>query len=345
MKISVVIPFFQRERGLLSHAVESVTAQVLPIDYVIDIIVVDDGSPMPARDETLVPLPDSVRLRILEQSNQGVGAARNAGLEAAEPDTAVMAFLDSDDAWTPTHLSSAVEAINNGADFYFDNNIAYDGVDAFSYSTFIQKTHGTLDVNKPFTAIMSGPAGFEAILQECLPHTSQVAYKFTSHRGVRFSTHLRRAGEDQLFWLTVACRSKKIAYSTMIGGRRGFGVSIYRETLGWDSPNGPSRLADEIFMRSTISRNFDLSKSQRSLLRRDTQKSHDHFVFLALRSTRRQPGGIASALRRILTENPSSWGMFARAIFNLPNHIRDLRKHGATAQTAVCHTPGPLESR
>lgn len=334
MKISVVIPFFQREPGLLSRAVASVAAQVLPTDCMIDIIVVDDGSPTPARDESLVVLPTSVRLRILEQNNQGVGAARNAGLDAAEPDTTVVAFLDSDDVWAPTHLSNAVEQIGDGADFYFDNNIIDDGVDAFSYSAFIQRTHGILDDRRPITAVMTGPVGFETILQECLPHTSQVAYNFNRHREVRFKTDLRRAGEDHLFWLTLASRSKKIVYSTMIGGRRGFGVSIYRETLGWDSPNGLSRLADEILLRSTISGSFDLSKSHRSLLRRDAQKSHDHFLFLALRNARRQPSGIASALRRVLTENPSSWGMFARAVFHLPNHVRDLREQRAMTQAS-----------
>lgn len=332
MKISVVIPFFQREPGLLSRAVASVAAQVLSTDCVIDIIVVDDGSPTPAREESLVGLPETVRLRILEQNNQGVGAARNTGLEAAEPDTTVVAFLDSDDVWAPTHLSNAIEQISDGADFYFDNNIIDDGVDAFSYSDFIRKTHGKLDARRPITAVMTGPVGFETILQECLPHTSQVAYNFHRHHEVRFKTDLRRAGEDHLFWLTLASRSTKIAYSTMIGGRRGFGVSIYRETLGWDSPNGLSRLADEILLRSIISRNFDLSKSHRFLLRRDAQKSHDHFLFLALRNAKRQPSGIASALRRVLSENPSSWGMLARAVCHLPNHVRGLREQGTITQ-------------
>lgn len=333
MKISVVIPFYQRERGLLARAVESVVAQLLPPDCVVDIIVVDDGSPTPARYETLVPLRDKFQLRILEQKNQGVGAARNAGLDAAKTDTSAVAFLDSDDVWTPAHLRDAIEQLKDGADFYFDNNIIDDGVNAFSYSTFMMKTHGSPTVDPPLIGVMQGPAGFEAFLRECLPHTSQVVYDFDLHRDVRFNTRLRRAGEDHLFWLSLASRSKKITYSTAIGGRRGFGVSIYRETLAWDSPNGLSRLADEILMRSTISQMFVLSDAHKHLLRRDAQGSHDHFLFLALRNARRQPRSVASALRRILTESPSSWVMLARAVINLPKHVVDLRIERSVAQT------------
>jgi glycosyltransferase involved in cell wall biosynthesis len=55
MKVSLVIPFYQHERGLLARAVDSVVAQLLPPDCVVDIIVVDDGWFTSARDDTLVP--------------------------------------------------------------------------------------------------------------------------------------------------------------------------------------------------------------------------------------------------------------------------------------------------
>ena len=49
MKTGIVIPFFQRKSGLLARAVASVIAQEKA--EAAAIIVVDDGSPRPARVE------------------------------------------------------------------------------------------------------------------------------------------------------------------------------------------------------------------------------------------------------------------------------------------------------
>jgi glycosyltransferase involved in cell wall biosynthesis len=65
-----------------------------------ELIAVDDGS----SDDTLAWLeaqPDA-RIRPLTQTNQGVSAARNAGLDAARG--RYVAFLDADDTWAPTFV-------------------------------------------------------------------------------------------------------------------------------------------------------------------------------------------------------------------------------------------------
>ena len=138
-------------------------------------------------------------MSIVEQQNSGVGAARNAGISAADPATAFIAFLDSDDEWGPLHLNTAVEQLNAGADFYFDNNIIDEGIDAFSHSEYMKMMHGPLDLDRPFVGIIDGKTAFNAILHECLPHTSQVVYNFQRHGAVRFETQMQRAGEDQIF--------------------------------------------------------------------------------------------------------------------------------------------------
>src|SRR3546814_10599300 len=71
-RISVVIPFFQRKRGLLREAVRSVACQYLPWSAEVELIVVDDGSPVAAQlDLDNLALPDWIRLRILRQANAG----------------------------------------------------------------------------------------------------------------------------------------------------------------------------------------------------------------------------------------------------------------------------------
>lgn len=93
--ISVIIPAWNRA-GELRHAIDSALAQTLPP---LEIIVVDDGS----TDETAEVLAQyGDRIRVLRQANQGVAAARNAGIAAARGD--LLAFLDSDDVWLPRKL-------------------------------------------------------------------------------------------------------------------------------------------------------------------------------------------------------------------------------------------------
>jgi glycosyltransferase involved in cell wall biosynthesis len=115
--ISVIIPVFNRA-GEVCNAIDSALAQTLPP---LEVIVVDDGS----TDET----PDVLarygdRIRVVRRSNQGVAAARNAGIAIARGD--LLAFLDSDDVWLPRKLelqASRIEAdpelglVHCGVDF------------------------------------------------------------------------------------------------------------------------------------------------------------------------------------------------------------------------------------
>ncbi len=100
---SILIPTYNRA-ALLECALASVFAQTF-IDY--EIIVIDDGS----SDDTLLRLEPylSERLRVLSQSRQGPGAARNLGSSAARGDYLV--FLDSDDLLFPWSLESYARLI------------------------------------------------------------------------------------------------------------------------------------------------------------------------------------------------------------------------------------------
>ena len=91
--MSVVIPFYSDCPGLLKNAVESALNQTLTN---IEVIVVDDGSPLSA-DSELDSINDP-RLKIVcHKVNSNGGIARNTGVNNAEGE--FIAFLDYDDNW------------------------------------------------------------------------------------------------------------------------------------------------------------------------------------------------------------------------------------------------------
>ena len=99
VRIAVIIPFFQRTEGIVEKAVRSALAQ--SCDQ-LEIIIVDDCSPVPATNElerVMAEYPGSIRIVMMEK-NSGQGAARNMGLDCVKTETEYVAFLDSDDEWT-----------------------------------------------------------------------------------------------------------------------------------------------------------------------------------------------------------------------------------------------------
>lgn len=101
--VSIIMPCHDAKTHLPS-SVGSVLAQSHP-DW--ELIAVDDGS----HDDTLTWLRQQAdpRIQVLSQSNQGVSAARNAGLSKARG--TYIAFLDSDDTWDAGFLRAMVNAV------------------------------------------------------------------------------------------------------------------------------------------------------------------------------------------------------------------------------------------
>lgn len=103
--ISIVIPVFNRA-GLIARTVESCLAQTY---REIEVVLVNDCS-TDGLSEALAPFADESRVRLINhEQNQGVSAARNTGVEAAEG--TLIAFLDSDDLWQPPKLERQMALI------------------------------------------------------------------------------------------------------------------------------------------------------------------------------------------------------------------------------------------
>ncbi|HET7738849.1 MAG TPA: glycosyltransferase family A protein [Tepidiformaceae bacterium] len=116
--ISVVIPAYNREQ-YLAAAISSTRAQTVTPS---EIIVVDDGS-----TDGTAEVGRQLGVTLIQQANKGCGEARNAGVAAASGE--FLAFLDSDDAWTPRKLELQVAALTKdpALDMVFGEVIQFRG--------------------------------------------------------------------------------------------------------------------------------------------------------------------------------------------------------------------------
>lgn len=102
--ISVVIPVFNRKLAV-TQAINSVLAQTYPVQ---ELIIVDDGSTDNLQTALKWTTQDP-RVRYIYQENQGVSAARNAGIHAAK--CSWIALLDSDDEWLAGKIEKQMACI------------------------------------------------------------------------------------------------------------------------------------------------------------------------------------------------------------------------------------------
>lgn len=100
--VSIVIPCFKQAQ-YLPDAIESCLGQTYPN---IDIYVVNDGSP-DNTSEVANRYPD--RVRLIEQQNSGVNAARNAGILISAGE--FVAFVDADDVLHPTCIEERMKPL------------------------------------------------------------------------------------------------------------------------------------------------------------------------------------------------------------------------------------------
>lgn len=105
--VSVIVPTYNCGQ-YIGQAIDSILGQTHPPEQ---IIVVDDGS----TDDTeqVVRRYGPQRIEYIRQTNAGVSAARNAGLDAAIGD--LVTFLDADDRWRPTFVERMRELMTNPA--------------------------------------------------------------------------------------------------------------------------------------------------------------------------------------------------------------------------------------
>jgi succinoglycan biosynthesis protein ExoW len=305
-RIGVIIPYFQRDAGLLQRALSSVAAQE---HRPVQVVVVDDGSPRAATEEITPALRSSLAgLTVIRQVNAGIAAARNAALDALTAEVTAVALLDSDDYWERSHLRYAAQALTLGADFFFSNSrIEGENTDYFqrhprrgSYET-VAAAPGVMRWSDSLSALFATGSAFA---------TPTVVFRRALMPELRFPVGFRRAGEDQIAFSELLVRSAVVMFCTeptVVVGLGGFGT-WRNSTLG--SVTNLVRLADEIRLRLHILRRFPVSAADRRLVRRAIAARRHAALISGLHLLRRRQKGALDEILYLLRSDPlcaASW--------------------------------------
>jgi succinoglycan biosynthesis protein ExoW len=261
--IAVVIPYFQREPGILRRALRSIAAQrdcPLPLH----IVVVDDASPAPAASEVEAVASLSWPVEVVVQPNGGPAVARNAGLDRVPSATRYVAFLDSDDEWSEDHLARAVQALDAGHDLYFADHLqlGQSHVGAFERGGRISHLE-----HPALTDLAAGLHRYQGdmldqIIRGNVIGTSTVVYRHEKFSDVRFRVEFTSAGEDYLFWMDLVARAARVCFSRQIEATYGSGINVYSGTV-WGSERHLVRTHNELRYRKTVQREFALTAAQK----------------------------------------------------------------------------------
>jgi len=324
--IAVITPFFQRKPGLLATALGSAFAQTVG-DRVLA-IVVDDGSPVAARDE-IAGLPPAWRSRIIlvEQANAGAGAARNRALDEVPAGTRLVAFLDSDDTWRAHHLAQAERALAGGHDAYFADWCSFNFPGTTNFTRIgalepgghppLPHAPDCFELGMPPLAHILRDGG--GVIQ-----TSTVVYRFDRHADLRFREAFYN-GQDFFFWMDLGERGARFVFSTGVDADNGEGINIY-QGAGWGTERSLQRLRNELFVWTSVPRFYRLSEGERAANRRTIRHLQRNVVRDLLHRLRRRRPVPLSLLRDIVALDPA---ILALAPLTLLQVLLDRGRPGA----------------
>ena len=308
-RIGVVIPYFQREAGLLQRALSSVAAQDHPP---VQVVVVDDGSPRPAAEEITPHLHDALPgLTVILQANRGIAAARNAALDALTPEVSAVALLDSDDYWEPSHLRHAAAALSLGADFFFSNSRDEGAAaDLFQTRDRLRDLLGSGRVVPDAPSVAEWRGGISPLFARGCPFmTSTVVFRRALVPELRFSLEFRRAVEDHAAFWELLTRSSVIMFCTeptLVSGSAGIGT--YRNST-YGTPADLIKLADELRLFRRLVSSPLLTPGDRRLMQVGIAARRRGALGSALHMLRRRQN-VVSELAYLLRSDPTcaaSW--------------------------------------
>lgn len=222
--ISIIIPLFNKEQSIAS-TLQTVLKQTYQ-DF--EIVIVNDGSTDGSVEE--VKKVTDPRIRLIQQSNAGVSAARNRGIEEAKGE--YIAFLDADDEWKSGYLKTQYELTQK-----------YSECSVFACNYEFKNTQGKVTPTIIRKLPLEGEEGilsnyFEVASCSHPPlWTSAVMVKKSAIQSIGGFPIGIKSGEDLLTWARLACKYS-IAYTLK-------SQAIYNLGEGYNNKNLPPRKQDK----------------------------------------------------------------------------------------------------
>lgn len=197
-RTSVIMPVYKTENSVV-RAIQSVLAQD---DADLELLVMIDGSPDNSAQvirDYLAQNPDE-RVRVFDNpTNQGVSAVRNQGLDEARGEW--IAFIDSDDRYRPTFLST----LHAYAQAQFADIVG-------SLFSIVTPAGGDpVDRQGADTKVMTGEeAGLSLLMGTSIaPYVCDKIFRAELFEGLRFPLNIHR-GEDGLTALSACLAARRV---------------------------------------------------------------------------------------------------------------------------------------
>lgn len=295
-KIAVIIPFFQRKSGVLARSIASIAAQHYPPEALY-VLIIDDGSPLSAEQELRDHPPAAeINIRVLQQPNAGPNEARNTGLINLEPDTDLVAYLDSDDEWIGDHLARAVRAISLGYSAYFANLFHLgDSTNEFEKAKRVRhEDHPAVDGDPTLRAYQGDMV--HQIATANIIFMPSLVISVVALGAARFPQAHRHGGGDYLYWMDLITHGARFVYSTEAEVRCGEGINMWYGS-GWGTDGLAMRIVDEARFRRKVLHNFARSEKTKANLRK--------------RLTELQTGMLRDMAHRMRHSKPVHWKTIA----------------------------------
>jgi glycosyltransferase involved in cell wall biosynthesis len=189
---SVVIPYYKK-RQYIERCIEAVLSQTFQN---FEIIVVDDGSQDDIAE--LISNKYANKITLIQQSNQGVSAARNAGIAKAKNE--YIAFLDADDYWSENYLALAASVIAK------EGNIKMVGCYYTRNKEVVVGTAATLDYH-----LIENYFEKQVFKNTLFTSSSSIIHRSFFENNPGFNPTIKR-GEDLDVWFRTVASGGKIAY-------------------------------------------------------------------------------------------------------------------------------------
>jgi len=225
-RFTVVIPYYQKQHGVLGRALASVFAQTYQ-DF--DLVIVDDESPYPIENELAdLTTAEQDRITVIKQANAGPGGARNTGLDNVPAASAYVAFLDSDDIWIPDHLKNAAHALDTyEGECYWASMQASDEFYYHFAISELEKNEGAARLSERPLLIELPDLASVMLRNWSFLHLSCMVIGRRLFENIRFDPALRLAAEDVLFFCDCILASQRTLLCDDAGAMRGMGVNIF----------------------------------------------------------------------------------------------------------------------